>query len=45
MEKRIDEVESIVEQLNDTSTQPAAKPSTTTTEVKQLKDKIQAVEK
>jgi hypothetical protein len=48
MDTRLDDVESIVTQLNDTSTQPNsdnAAPSTSTTEIRKLTGQIAAVEK
>jgi hypothetical protein len=48
MDTRLDDVESIVTQLNDTSTQPNsdnAAPSTSTTEIRKLTSQIAAVEK
>jgi predicted nucleic acid-binding Zn-ribbon protein len=48
MDERLEELESIVDQLNDTSTQPAKKETAlnaSKTEIKKLTDHIQAVEK
>jgi hypothetical protein len=48
MNSRIEELECIVDQLNDTSTQPASgstAPGAATKEIKDLQEKIKAVEK